>query len=106
MVFAIHDSAGANVITKRSLARLFRSFFCPAESQVDSFSAQLHDIMTALPASFFPAERYKVVRKAVVRKQLDDTDEDYDYGDIMALDKIKIAELEVGDRVKVCNARI
>jgi Ca2+-binding EF-hand superfamily protein len=103
ILFAVHDVDDNRVVTERSLRRLFRSFFEPTQSQVNTLSHELNAILTALPAGHFAGERYKTVRKVAARKKLDTVEEDYDYGNVLSPDNEK--ELDRGVGLKVLESQ-
>ena len=102
VMFAVHADE-KKVVTERSLRRLFKSFFQPTQARMQQLTGDLKGLLTALPASHFAGERYKAIRKAVVRKQLDSVDDDCDYGNMA--DPEKVAELERGAGVKVLESQ-
>jgi hypothetical protein len=103
MLFKLHDLDGKNIVSARSIAKIFRSFYRTAEDQLVALASDVNRIVTGLPASFFPPDRYKVRNKAAVRKQCDTVEEDCDYSDVG--DHENVAELGKGDRVKVLESR-
>lgn len=106
-LYSIHSRGNNRGVTRKSMRLFVRSHFSETENACRELRQQLDAILSTVPLSNlalrFSGDRYVVVKRAVVRKTCDTTEEDYDYADLSSKDKESV--LETGETVSALESR-